>query len=123
MNKKMRLKIFILIFAFVLFFNKILYAGNNSVDNNIIEEETVADGIKLEYEYNEENNTVLAKIISDIELKDTKPTWKLSKDKKTYTKTYDSNTKYTTLVENINGKKVEVEINITQVRCAKIQMK
>ena len=122
MNKKMCLKIFILIFAFVLFFNKILYAGNNVIENNIIEDETVADGIKLEYEYNEENNTVLAKIISDIELKDTKPTWKLSKDKKTYTKTYDSNTKYTTLVENINGKKVEVEINITQVRCAKIQM-
>ena len=122
MKNRKYLKIFILIFTFVMLFNKILYAENNVVENNIIENEPIIDDIKIEYEYNEKNNTVLAKIISDIELKDTKPSWKLSEDKKTYTKLFTSNMKYNTPVENINGKKTDVEINITEVRCAKIKM-
>ena len=71
--------------------------------------------IKYEYEYDSITNTVTAKIISEIELKNTKPTWKLSEDKKSYSKKYSKNEKYSTVVEDIYGNKTEVEIDINQI--------
>ena len=50
------------------------------------------DTIEIKYEYNEETNEVIAKIISSTELKDTKPTWNLNEDKKEYTKLFTENT-------------------------------
>ena len=42
---------------------------------------------------------------SNEEMSDTKPTWKLSQDKLKYTKTFNKNEKYKTVVEDIYGKR------------------
>ena len=42
----------------------------------------------MEYEYDTINGQIIAKIVSDIPLKDTKPSWKLSDDRKIYTKVF-----------------------------------
>ena len=76
----------------------------------------------MEYEYDEKTNIVTAKMISDIELKNTKPSWKLSEDKKIYTKQFTGNIKYNTPAEDIYGNNINVEINVTDVRYAKIKM-
>ena len=73
------------------------------------------DNLEIKYEYDSITNTVTAKIISEIELKNTKPTWKLSEDKKSYSKKYSKNEKYSTVVEDIYGNKTEVEIDINQI--------
>ena len=71
--------------------------------------------IKMEYIFNEQTNTVTAKIKSNKILEDTKPTWKLSKDKLTYTKTFDKNQVYTTPVQDVFGNITNVKININKV--------
>lgn len=80
------------------------------------------NGIQVKYEYNEEINQVTAKIISSGELKDTKPTWQLSEDKKEYTKIFTENMNYTTSVEDINGNITEIELNITDIQTTEIEM-
>ena len=72
--------------------------------------------VGIEYEYNEDSNEVLAIMRSNVRLKDTKPTWKLSEDKKTYTKLYNTNTQYNTRVESINGEVIDTEINVKGVK-------
>ena len=62
------------------------------------ETDTSESNIKVVYEYDDNTNQVIAKIVSDIELQDTKPTWNLSEDKKTYTKIYTKNEVYSTQV-------------------------
>lgn len=84
--------------------------------------ESASTLLEVKYEYDEETNKVTAQIISDVELKDTKPTWKLSTDKKIYTKVFDTNMSYSTPVEDIYGNVIQVNINITQVRIAKLKM-
>ena len=84
--------------------------------------ESASTSLEVKYEYDEETNKVTAQIISDVELKDTKPTWKLSTDKKIYTKVFDTNMSYSTPVEDIYGNVIQVNINITQVRIAKLRM-
>ena len=73
------------------------------------------DNLEIKYEYDSRTNTVIAKIISKIELKDTKPTWKLSEDKMSYSKKYLENEKYSTVVEDILGNVYQVEIDINQI--------
>lgn len=81
------------------------------------------DELKVEYEYIKETNQVIAKIISNVELEDTKPTWKLSKDRKTYTKTYSSNIKYSTPVQDINGNIKNIDIDVNKIKIAKLETK
>ena len=80
------------------------------------------EDIKIEYEYIEDTNEVIAKIISNVELEDTKPTWSLSKDKKIYTKVYRNNTEYFTPVQDVNGKISNVFIEINQIQKAILKM-
>mgnify|MGYP004692046269 CR=1 FL=1 len=75
-----------------------------------------SEGIRLEYKYVEETNEVIAQIISDVELEDTKPTWKLSEDKKTYTKVFKENINYSTPVKDKFGNIIDVNIDITDVK-------
>lgn len=70
--------------------------------------------VYISYEYKEDTNTVLATITSSVELKPTKVSWKLSEDKKQYTFEFNSNTKYTTTVTDINGRKTQIQIEITR---------
>ena len=72
--------------------------------------------ITVEYSYNKTKNTVLATVKSDVQLKDTKISWKLSNDKLTYTYEFKENTTYTTTFEDINGNKIPVPINVTRNR-------
>lgn len=74
--------------------------------------------ITVEYAYNESNSEVVVTMRSNNELADTKPTWNLSNDKKTYTKTYSGNMEYSTVVEDLYGHQVEVFIQITKIKLA-----
>ena len=86
------------------------------------ETDTSENNIKVVYEYNDNTNQVIAKIVSEVELQDTKPTWDLSKDRKTYTKIYTKNEKYSTQVTDINGNVTNVEIDVTQVKDTEIKV-
>ena len=91
--------------------------------NNLINTiENKQEEITIKYDYNEETNQVIAQIVSEVELQDTKPTWTLSKDKKTYTKIYTKNESYSTQVVDINGNITYVDINITQIQDTKIDI-
>ena len=105
---------------FIMLFSSIAFAE----DKNIVTEEPInssviltnEQNIKIEYEYDEKTNQVTAIMNSKVELQDTKPTWKLSEDKKTYTKVFTENQTYNTDVVDINGNIISVEINITQIK-------
>ena len=71
--------------------------------------------IEVEKKYNEDDNLVTVSIKSDIKLKDTKPTWQLSEDKKTYTKVFDQNVNYSTPIISINNKEIQISINIVEI--------
>ena len=77
---------------------------------------------KIDYEYDIEKNIVTAKIISNTELKATKPTWTLSEDKKTYAKTFNENMDYYTEFENVNGEKQSIHIQVTDVIIANLKV-
>lgn len=71
--------------------------------------------IEMEYQYDKEKNTVLAIMHSNEEMAETKPTWNLSDDKKTYTKEYDDNENYVTSVKDIWGNETNVHIKIDKI--------
>ena len=92
-------------------------------DNEVTEPDNppvIENEIEVKYEYDLKTNKVIAKIVSTKELKNTKPSWKLSEDKLTYTKIFDSNTEYTTPVQDIDGKETVITIKITQVKTPEI---
>ena len=120
MKTKLILKIVLSLIIFSMIFSHMSYAVEAIIEEQNQEIEEV---IEFKTEYDKTTNRVIAKIISNVELKDTKPSWKLSKDKLTYTKIFDSNTDYTTPVENINGKVTNVNIKITEIRKFEIQVK
>ncbi len=86
--------------------------NNEKIQNKEITE----NKIEIKYEYNESTNQVTAKMISTVPLKDTKPSWTLSEDKLTYTKTFGANDDYTTDVEDIYGNVTTVRITITGIK-------
>ena len=69
----------------------------------------------MEYIYNQQTNDVTAIINSDEILANTKPTWKLSEDKLSYSKVYNANSKYYTQVQDIWGNTSNVEINVKDI--------
>lgn len=72
--------------------------------------------IKVNYTYNQNNNTVTAMITSDKQLSSINDSsWTLSEDKLLYTKEYDVNDNYNVLVTDIDGIEIGVQVNITQV--------
>ena len=90
------------------FFDNISNAEETEINNDKLI-------VKTQYIYNKEDNTVIGKMISNNPLKDTKVSWKLSKDKKEYTTILKSNGSYTTTVEDIYGNIVEVLIDVKLV--------
>lgn len=85
----------------------------NLFDNENLDKTTPQ--IELEYNYNEENNTVTVIMHSNELLRQTKPSWKLSEDKKSYSKTFDKNIHYSTPVTDLSKNVTNVEINISQI--------
>lgn len=69
--------------------------------------------IEMKYVRNSDN-TVTATMCSNNQLADTKPTWNLSSDKMSYSKTFSENMNYSTQVQDIYGNTKEVQIQITR---------
>lgn len=95
----------ILIFLTFIFLLQIIFSSKVKANNNIT----------LTYIYNNIENSVTVKATSDIEFKNTKPTWELGKNKKVYIKKYNKNEKYDTTFLLINGVKKVVNINVNQI--------
>ncbi len=112
MKRKNFLKILCLLIIFTIISTTKTYA--NTITNK--------ESISVEYEYDEKTNQVIAIIISSIELKDTKPTWNLSDDKKIYTKIYNKNETYNTEVIDINGNRTILEININLIKELEVEI-
>lgn len=89
---------------------------NVKIDINLVD--TIGSGISVIYNYNEDKSLVVVSLKSNEIMADTKPTWILSKDGLTYTKTFDSNQTYTTVVEDIYGNSTNVKISITEIKNA-----
>ena len=71
--------------------------------------------IEVIYTYNEKSGIVTVDMKSNEIMADTKPTWKLSDDKLTYTKSFNENQNYITEVKDIYGNITKVKISITQI--------
>ena len=124
-KRKIIIMIVITIIAIISLFTFSVAKDEENVKGNIVKVEEVneqEDIVKVEYEYDKKENTAIAKIISKTELKNTKPTWTLSENKKEYTKRFTGNTNYTTQVEDINGNIYTVNIVITQIQPLSIKM-
>ena len=96
--------------------------GQKELESNAIDLKQKESGVEVFYDYKEETNTVIAKIVSDTELQDTKVSWTLSEDKKEYTFEFNANTTYTTTVIDIYGRVIEVKIEVTEVKDAQINV-
>ena len=72
--------------------------------------------IEVTYTYNDKSGMVTANMKSNEIMSDTKPTWKLSEDKLTYTKDFNENQSYITDVKDIYGNTTKVKISITQIK-------
>lgn len=71
--------------------------------------------VDISYEYDDINNVVTAYVYNENGFKNTKPTWTLSSDKKTYSKTFNANTTYATPFTDIYDNTDMIEINISQI--------
>ena len=131
--KKIRRKLIMTIILFLIMFistnvkaqDNISEISENSIEENVLEEENDNLEIEVEYKYNEKNNTVTAIMHSNQILKATKKTWNLSADGLTYTsKEMTTNGSYYTEVEDINGnkKQILIEINLIDEIPPKIEM-
>ena len=92
---------------------------------NKVNAENIELKIETKYIYDKKTNTVIGKIISNIPLKDTKASWKLSEDGLTYTnEKFKENGSYYTWVEDIYGNKAEVliDINLIDDKAPEIKM-
>ena len=76
--------------------------------------------LKVSYSYDSKNDVVTVKVKSNIKLKNTKPTWTMSKDKKTYTKKFYTNQTYKTTFTAQNGKSKTVKIKVKQIKGPKV---
>ena len=78
-----------------------------------IDNYTAKDGSKIFVGYMYTSyDKVIVQVTSDIQFKNTKPTWKLSEDKFTYTKDFENDTDYSTPFININEITTSIKINI-----------
>ena len=66
--------------------------------------------------YNSDRNTVTVDVFSNELLGATKPTWKLSEDKKVYSKTYNANGTYTTSFSDIYGNVIKETFSIEEIK-------
>ena len=117
-NKKGYIKQTILVIMIIVLFcnlNIISYAEAISTNIDTVQAKNNNLEINVEYKYNAQNNTVTVNMHSNNELKYTKPSWTLSQDKLTYTKTFGANDIYDTPVEDIDGNVITVKLEITQI--------
>ena len=110
MKEKIERKI---LFIILLIAMSLGLAGCSTAENVELKENQSILEIRIQYTYNEKNNTVTGKLMSNNPLKDTKVSWKLSQDRKTYiNENLRQNGKYETIIEDIYGNTKSVEINV-----------
>ena len=110
MKKEMEQKILFIILLIALLLG---LSGCSTAENMELKENSSVLEIRTQYTYNEKNNTVTGKIKSNNPLKNTKVSWELSQDGKTYTnENLKQNGKYETIIEDIYGNIKSVEINV-----------
>ncbi len=88
-------------------------AGNKTnIKINVEKFDNKSPQVKVKYSYDKTTGQAKVKIISNEKLANTKPSWSLSSDQKTYTKKFNSEKeKYSTIVEDLSGNKTTVKIN------------
>ena len=119
----MRERVITLLVAILLCIPTLVFADNSNETNksNTINPtqaqtmEMTPNMMDIEYQYNEETNTVLAKVTSKVPFADTKISWNLSEDKLSYTYEFTENTNYTTTFEDIEGNQFKILIKVTQI--------
>ena len=93
------------------------YGNKTKKEINITGIDKTGPKIAVKYTYNSTNNTITVIATSNEELKNTKPTWTLSKNKKVYTKVYTKNEElYTTEFQDKYGNKTKANIQVTRNR-------
>lgn len=93
-----------------------------NVKINVIQVDDVGPQISIQYAYNESDDTVIVKMISNEALANTKPTWDLSQYSRIYTKKYYKNELYYTNVEDKYGNVTRVKLDIKQIKGPVISM-
>ena len=91
------------------------------ISNNKVEAASKPN-LKVSYSYNSKKDTVTVKVKSNKKLKNTKPSWTLSKDKKTYSKKFYANQTYSTNFKATNGKSKNIKIKVKQIKGPKIKI-
>ena len=92
-----------------------IYGNKVDVKISITQIDDKGPKIQVDSVYDSVNNTVTVTMKSNEILKDTKPSWILSTDKLSYTKTFGANDTYMTEVEDIYGNKTQVKIEVTLI--------
>ena len=129
MKRKIFFKILISIIAIITIFSNVSFAiVNEEIKENVLglnsQNNEQNEKISTKNEYDESTNKVTVQVISNVEFKPTKAsTWKLSEDKKIYSKIYDENTNYTTVFEDKLGNQHVVNIVVTQIQKQKANLK
>ena len=90
-----------------------IYSNETKVDIKVTGVKAYA---KVTYNYNKDSNTVTASMYCENGFKNTKPTWTLSSDSKTYTKTFDTNTTYSTSITDLLGNTGSVSLKIEGIQ-------
>lgn len=103
---KIKYIVFIMILTVIIMIVNISFATN--------EEDSFE--VTSHYFYNKKNNTVTVIINSNNELENTKPTWKLSANKREYKKVFSENMHYNTPVQDVLGNVIDIDLNITRNR-------
>ena len=85
------------------------------IPNNTVEAATKPK-VKVSYSYDKKKDVVTVKVKSNIKFRNTKPSWTLSKNKKTYTKKFYKNEKYTTTFKFQNGSSKKVKVKVKQIK-------
>lgn len=107
-------KIIKFILIMLISFCTIQFLPNNTV------EAASKPNLKVTYSYDAKKDVVIVKVKSNIKLKKTKPSWTLSKDKKTYSKKFYVNETYSTKFTAQNGKSKTIKIKVKKIKGPKV---
>ena len=107
-------KIIKFILIMLVSFGIIQFLPNNRV------EAASKPNLKVTYSYDSKKDVVTVKVKSNIKLKKNKPSWTLSKNKKTYSKKFYVNETYSTKFTAQNGKSKTIKIKVKKIKGPKV---
>ena len=92
-----------------------IYGNVTQIQINVTQIDDKGPNLEISYDYKSETNSVVATVVSDEKLGNTKISWELSQDKLSYTYEFTGNTTYTTSFQDIYGNSTQIQINVTQI--------